>query len=95
MSNLHKQMQGNIQLRGFSPKTQYRYLMNSKSFKKHFSQPADNLGRDELRYSLHYLTKDKKVSISYVDCVYSMLKFFYANTLDLSWDPACKKRLLI
>ena len=32
MSNLHDKMSKDMQLRGFSPRTQYRYLMNLKSF---------------------------------------------------------------
>lgn len=95
MSNLHKRMLKDMQLRGFSPKTQYRYIMNLKSFEKYFSQPAENMGQDELRDFLHYLINDKKVSSSYVNGVYSALKFFYANTLDRSWDmkqiPRVKK----
>lgn len=63
--------------------------MNFRSFETHFSRPAENLDQDELRdFLLLYLINDKKVFISYVNGVYSMLKFFYANTLDHSWGPA-------
>ena len=93
--SLHDKMLKDMQLRGFSPNTQYRYLMNLKSFETHFGKPAQQMGQDELRDFLHYLIREKKVSSSYVNSVYSALKFFFATTLGRSWDmseiPRVKK----
>ena|GEM_PF-1453997 len=95
MSNLHDKMLKDMQLRGFSPRTQYQYLKNLKSFETHFSKPAQQMGQDELRDFLHYLIGEKQVSSSYVNSVYSALKFFFTKTLGRTWDmseiPRVKK----
>ena len=95
MSNLHDKMLKDMQLRGFSPHTQYKYLMNLKSFETHFSKPAQQMGQEELRDFLHYLIREKQVSSSYVNSVYSALKFFFVKTLGRPWDmseiPRVKK----
>ena len=95
MSNLHDSMLKDMQLRGFSPKTQYRYLMNLKLLETHFGRSAQQMGQDELRDFLHYLIREKQVSSSYVNGVYSALKFFFTTTLGRTWDmskiPRVKK----
>ena len=93
MSNLHDKMLKDMQLRGFSPRTQYRYLMNLKSFETHFGKPAQQMSQDELREFLHYLIQVKQVSSSYVNSIYSALKFFFVSTISQTWDISEKLRL--
>jgi integrase/recombinase XerD len=95
MSNFRNQMEQDMQLRGFSPKTQYKYLAHLRQFEEFFHHPAEELGQEELRNFLHYLIKEKNVSSSYANGVYSGLKFFFETTLGRSWDmtqiPRVKK----
>lgn len=95
MSNFRDQMEKDMQLRGFSPKTQYKYLAHLRQFEEFFHRPAEELGQEELRNFLHYLIKEKNVSRSYANGVYSGLKFFFETTLGRSWDmtqiPRVKK----
>ena len=95
MSKFKDQMQKDMQLRGFSPRTQYKYLAHLRQFEEFFQTSADELGQEELRDFLHNLIKVKKVSCSYVNGVYSGLKFFFETTLGRNWDmkqiPRVKK----
>ena len=64
-------------------------------FVRHFKKTPLELTEREIREYLHYLTHDKKLSHSYVNCAYSALKFFYTITLNREWDirklPRLKK----
>jgi integrase/recombinase XerD len=95
MSNFRSQMEQDMQLRGFSPRTQYKYLAHLRQFEEFFHKNAEELGQEEVRNFLHYLIKEKNISSSYANGVYSGLKFFFATTLDRSWDiikiPRTKK----
>jgi integrase/recombinase XerD len=95
MSNFRDQMEQDMQLRGFSPKTQYKYLAHLRQFEEFFHCLAEDLGQEELRNFLHYLIKEKNISSSYANGVYSGLKFFFETTLRRSWDmtqiPRVKK----
>ena len=84
MSNFRDQMEKDMQLRGFSPKTQYKYLAHLRQFEEFFHRPPEELGQEELRNFLHYLIKEKNVSRSYANGVYSGLKFFFETTLGRS-----------
>ena len=95
MSVFRDQMEKDMQLRGFSPKTQYKYLAHLRQFEDFFHHPAEDLGQEELRNFLHYLIQEKNVSRSYANGVYSGLKFFFETTLHRNWDmtqiPRVKK----
>ena len=95
MSKFKGQMQQDMQLRGFSPRTQYKYLAHLRQFEEFFQTSAEELGQEELRDFLHNLIKVKKASCSYVNGVYSGLKFFFETTLGRNWDmkqiPRVKK----
>ena len=86
MSNLRDQMKKNMELRGFSPKTQYAYLNHIRHFQDFFEQPLESMGTNEIRDFLHYCITKKKVSRSYVNTTYSTLRFMYETTLGRHWD---------
>jgi integrase/recombinase XerD len=99
MSVFKDLMTKNMQLKGFSPRTQYKYLNSLKHFEAFFNSPAEALGQEEVRDFLHYLINEKKVSRSYTNGVYSGLKFFFDNTLARPWDlkqlPRIKKAKIL
>jgi integrase/recombinase XerD len=59
MSNFRDQMEKDMQLRGFSPRTQYKYLAHLRQFEAFFHKTTEELGQEEVRNFLHYLIKEK------------------------------------
>jgi site-specific recombinase XerD len=94
MHILKEQMIAELQLRGYSPKTQKMYLDYMKKYNHHFGKSPDQMGEREIKEYLHYLIIQNK-SQSYINGSYSALKFFYENVLQQPWDvnhiPRIKK----
>jgi len=65
MPNLHNRYAKNMRLRGVPLVTQYKYLMNLKSFETCFSKYTETLDWDELRDFPLYLVNGKKISSLY------------------------------
>lgn len=86
MSTLREKMSMDLQLKNYSSKTQQAYINHVKRYSEHYNQSPDNLGTNEIREYLHYLIMNKGVSSSYINLVYSALKFFYQTTLRREWD---------
>ncbi|MCC5910029.1 MAG: site-specific integrase [Clostridiaceae bacterium] len=95
MSELRKNMERDLQIKGYSTSTQDAYLKYVQAYAKYFNKSPDQLGVEEIKEYLHYLITVKKVSHSYVKTVYSALKFFYEVTLQREWSmkeiPRSKK----
>ena len=85
MHQLKEQMITELQLRGYSPKTQKAYLGYMKGFTRYFGKSPDKLGEAEIREYLHFLIIKEK-SHSCVNGAYSALRFFYESTLHQNWN---------
>src|SRR4030066_379422 len=96
MGKLRDQMEMDMRLRRFSPKTIACDLACMKGVAKHFRKSPAELGEEESRASLHYLMEERKASQSVLVQTYSALKFFFENTLQKQWNairiPRCKQR---
>lgn len=96
MGELRDQMEMDMRLRRFSPKTIACYLACMKGVAKHFRKSPAELGDEEIRTYLDYLMGERKVSQSVVVQTYSALKFFFEKTLQKQWNalriPRCKQR---
>lgn len=96
MGKLRDQMEMDMRLRRFSPKTIACYLACMKGVARHFRKSPAELGDEEIRAYLHYLMEERKVSQSVLVQTYSALKFFFENTLQKQWNtfriPRCKQR---
>ena len=96
MGKLRDQMEMDMKLRRFSPKTIACYLGCMKGVAKHFRKSPAELGDEEIRAYLHYLMEERKASQSVLVQTYSALKFFFENTLQKQWNairiPRCKQR---
>ena len=96
MGKLRDQMEMDMRLRRFSPKTIVCYLACMKGVAKHFRKSPAELGEEEIRTYLHYLMEERKASQSVLVQTYSALKFFFENTLQKQWNafriPRCKQR---
>lgn len=86
MDQLHEQLQCDLSLKGYSPKTCQCYLACVDTFLRHFQGPPEALGREEIRAYLHSLLTEGQVSQSHLNQVYSALKFFYETTLRQDWS---------
>ena len=59
MTPLRQRMLEDLQLRGFSPRTQEAYVRAVRQLAAHFHRPPDQLGEEHLREYFLYLTNVK------------------------------------
>jgi len=95
MSNLRKQMELEMNLKGFTEKTKVAYIGYVRRYVEHFNRSPQKLGAQEIKTYLDYLITDKKASASHVNSTHSAIKFLYVNVMDQNWDlkkiPRAKK----
>jgi integrase/recombinase XerD len=70
-----------MQLRGFSPRTQEAYVHAVRQLAAHFRWPPDQLGEGELREYFLYLTNVKHFARASFTIALCGIKFFYDRTL--------------
>ena len=86
MGRLRDQMERDLELKNYSPKTRSCYLASVKNFALHFHRSPAELTDEEAREYLRYLIQEKKASQSAISQTYSALKFLYETTLKRDWD---------
>ena len=86
MNALLEKMKIDMELRGFSDKTVSVYLKNVNYVSTFSDTPPELLTYDQVREFLHHAITVRKLSRSYVNAVYSAIKFFFSVTLNLKWD---------
>lgn len=86
MGNLRDQMEMDMKLRRFSPKTISCYLACMKNVAVHFGRSPAELGDEEIRSYLHHLMEERKASQALISQSYSALKFFFEKTLLKEWN---------
>ena len=95
MGELADRMKMDIELKNYSPRTLEAYLHHMRNFTLYFGRSPAEIGDEEIRQYLHYLTKTKEASQSVICQAYSALKFFYETTLQRPWNhkqiPRSKK----
>jgi integrase/recombinase XerD len=85
MSTLYKRMIEDMQLRGFSPRTQESYARAVRKLAEHYHKSPDMITDEELREYFLYRTNISRWSR--VACTIALcgIKFFYENTLRRDW----------
>ena len=84
MPNTIAQYKKDLEIKGFSERTNDSYLRHVRSYRDH---PIDSTAAGEqVKDYFHCLLQTKKVSRSYVHQSYSALKYYYTVTLGLEWD---------
>ncbi|EHQ88934.1 tyrosine-type recombinase/integrase [Desulfosporosinus youngiae] len=73
-----------VELRGLSKNTQDEYYTKAKIFQEYFDRPATELGEQDIRKFLHYLTTEKGLASGSVNSYNSGLRFLYGVTLDIN-----------
>jgi integrase/recombinase XerD len=85
-----------VELRGLSKHTQAEYYSKVKLFQEHYDKPATELGEEDIRQFLHYLTTEKKLFPASVNTYNSGLRFLYGVTfntkLNLKQIPRHRKQ---
>lgn len=99
MTPLRQRMLEDLQLRGFSPRTQEAYLRAVRQLAAHFHRSPDRLGEEDLREYFLYLTNVKHFARASFTIALCGIKFFYEHTLSREWTvfdlvrPAREKKL--
>jgi len=74
-----------MQIRNLAPLTQTSYVQQVSLFARHFGQPPERLGREEIRAYQIYLTRDKQMAASSIAVAVAALRFLYTVTLKRDW----------
>jgi site-specific recombinase XerD len=78
-----------VELRGLSKNTQDEYYTKTKIFQDYFGKPATELGEEDIKEFLHYLTTEKGLTSGSVNSYNSGLRFLYGVTLNVNLN--CKQ----
>ncbi len=84
MGILRTRMIEEMNLRNFSPATQKAYLYAVTRLAQYYNRPPDQLGKEQIRSYLVYLTTERKLSSNTMTGFICGLRFFYNETL--GWD---------
>jgi len=89
MSALRTRFIEDMQLHGYSPKTQARYTDAIRGLAKYYRKSPDLLTEEDLRRYFLHLTLEKRVARSTATIALCALKFLFQNTLQRPW-PSLK-----
>jgi len=79
-------MEEDLQLYGFSERTQETYLYRAKKIIEYFNKPPEQITDDELRSYFLYLKNDKKYAIATQTIALCGIKFLFEKTLKKKFD---------
>jgi len=74
-----------MQLHGYSPKTQSCYVGAVRGLAKFYRKSPDQVSEEELRRYFLHLTLEKKVARATATIALCGIKFLFQNTLQRSW----------
>ena len=99
MTPLRKRFLEDMQLHGYSPKTQSCYVGAVRGLAKHYGKSPDLVTEEQLRQYFLHLTLEKKVARTTATIALCGIKFFFQTTLQRNWTcfkllrPAKSKKL--
>ncbi len=85
MTPLRQRMIQDMQLRGFSARTQECYAAAVRQLSEHYHTRPDQLSEEHLRQYFLYLANEKKVARATATIALCGIKFFYEQTLQRQW----------
>lgn len=85
MTPLRQRMLEDMQLRGFSARTQECYVAAVRQLADHYHRRPDELSEEDLRQYFLYLVNEKKVARATATIALCGIKFFYEQTLRQQW----------
>ena len=99
MTPLRQRMMEDMQLRGFSARTQECYVAAVRQLAEHYHRSPHLLAEQDLRQYFLFLANEKKVARATATIALCGIKFFYEQTLGQHWTtlqlfrPAREKKL--
>src|SRR2546426_10936905 len=85
MTPLRTRFIEDMQLHGYSPKTQSCYVGAVCGLAKHYHKSPDLISEEELRRYFLFLTLEKKVARATATIALCGIKFLFQNTLQRNW----------
>jgi len=85
MSPLRTRFLEDMQLHGYSPKTQSCYVSAIYALAKHYSQSPELISEEQIRQYFLHLTLERKVARPTATIALCALKFLFQNTLQRNW----------
>src|SRR6266496_6614350 len=85
MTALRTRFIEDMQLHGYSPKTQACYVGAVCGLAKHYHKSPDLISEEELRRYFLFLTLEKKVARTTATIALCAIKFFFQHTLQRNW----------
>lgn len=85
MTELRRKMTEDLQLAGYSPKTQAAYLDAVRNLAKYYMRSPDLLTEEDTRRFFLHLINVRKAARSTVTIHLAGIKFFYVKTLGRAW----------
>ena len=85
MTHLRQRMIEDMQLRGFSPKTQEAYLRQVRQLVERCNKSPEKIMEEDLRDYFLYLKNEKRAARSTCTQALSAIKFFFEQTLKREW----------
>lgn len=85
MTTLRQRMIQDMQLRGFSARTQECYVRSVAQLARHFHRSPDQLSEEDLRTYFLYLANEKKAARATATIALCGIKFFFEQTLHQDW----------
>lgn len=85
MTVLRTRFLEDMQLHGFSPKTQSCYVGAVRGLAKFYRKSPDQISEEELRRYFLHLTLEKKVARATATIALCGIKFLFQNTLQRNW----------
>src|SRR6058998_434059 len=85
MTALRTRFIEDMQLHGYSPKTQSCYVGAVCGLAKHYHKSPDLISEEQLRQYFLHLTLEKKVARATATIALCGIKFFFQNTLQRRW----------
>jgi site-specific recombinase XerD len=85
MTKLRQRMIEDMQLRGFSARTQECYVRSVAQLAQHFDRSPEQLNEDDLRQYFLYLANEKKVARATATIALCGIKFFFEQTVHKDW----------
>jgi integrase/recombinase XerD len=85
MTPLRRRMIEDMRIRNLSPHTQRAYVEQVSRFARHFGQPPERLGQDEIRAWQIYLVEERRLAASSISIAVAALRFVYTVSLKRPW----------
>lgn len=86
MTELRRKMKEDLQLAGYSPRTQKSYIDTVRVLANYYNRSPDQITEDEIRRFFLYMINERKSSASSITVYLCGIKFFYETTLKRTWQ---------